>query len=98
MLRKTSNKSVESTSGFSVTVPDIHRVVYREGEMELTLEIEGGAVDGQVDWLVYAETISGWLPPNERTPLPLERKREVIQNVSESLSLLGMKHTVVSST
>jgi hypothetical protein len=79
----------------SGTVQSIHQVVYREDEKELTVEIEGGADGGDVDWLVHGETVTGWQPPHEQVPLTLEKKQEMMKNISKSLDLLGMKHMIV---
>lgn len=95
MLQKISNKSVRGPN-FTVTVPDVHKVEYAEGPKVATVEIEGGMTEpGQVNWLVYAQTFHGWLPPNESEEINGEKRGQILQNVSQSLSILGMPHTLV---
>ncbi len=95
MLQKISNKSVRGPY-FTVTVPDVHNVQYSEGVKVATLEIEGGTTEAsQVDWLVYAQTFHGWLPPHESEEINAVRRRQILQNVSQALSKLGMPHTLV---
>lgn len=94
MLQKVSNKSVRGPH-FTVTVPNIHKVEYAEGEKLATVEIEGGmTAPSQVDWLVYAQTFRGWLPPHESEEIG-EKRRQILQNVSQALLILGMPHKIV---
>ena len=95
VLQKISNKSVRGAY-FSVTVPDIHKVEYVEAGKIAIIEIEGGASDhDQVDWLVYAQTFNTWMPPHESEKISLEKKKQILENVSESLSLLEMPHRIL---
>jgi hypothetical protein len=95
MLQKISNKSVRGP-GFTVTVPDIHKVEYTEAGKVAVIEIEGGtSKPGQVDWLVYAQTFRGWLPPHESEDIGNEKRRQILENVGKSLSALGMPHRIV---
>jgi hypothetical protein len=53
MLQRLDNKTVRGPS-FTVSVPDIHRVRYTEGEKVAYVEIEGGAGPGnEINWLIY---------------------------------------------
>jgi hypothetical protein len=95
MLQKISNKSVRGPN-FTVTVPDVHKVEYAEGGKVATVEIEGGVTEpGQVDWLVYAQTFQGWLPPHESEEINSEKRGQILQNVSQALSILQMPHKIV---
>jgi len=95
MLHKTSNKSVRGHY-FSVTVPNIHRVEYVEGEKTALIEIEGGTNElGQVDWLIYSKTFCGWLPPHESEGIESNKRKQILENVSQSLSMLGMPHKII---
>jgi hypothetical protein len=89
MLKKVSNKRVESASGFAVEVRDIHHVVYQRGKETVTVEIEGGLREGVVHWLVYSQTLQG------QGPLPIQEKSEVLRHIGEGLEALGMKHSIV---
>ncbi len=95
MLQKITNKSVRGPN-FTVTVPDIHKVEYAEGGKVATVEIEGGmTTPGQVDWLVYAQTFHGWLPPHDSEEINGEKQRQILQDVSQALSILGMPHKMI---
>jgi len=96
MLQKINNKSVRGPN-FTVTVPDVHKVEYAEGGKVAVVEIEGGMTEpGQVDWLVYAQTFHRWLPPHELEEIDGEKRRQILQNVSQALSILGTPHKVVA--
>jgi hypothetical protein len=95
MLTKLSNKSVAGT-GFRVSVPDVHRVLYFEGEKKMTVEIEGGTdAFAQVDWLVYAQTLRAWDPPHEMDAISGEKWEQILARISESLDVIGMRHTII---
>ena len=97
MLQKINNKSVRG-SYFTVTVPDIHKVKYTEGVKVATVEIEGGmSAPGQVDWLVYVRTFSGWFPPCESDEISVEQLRQIFVNISQALSVLGMPHELIET-
>jgi immunity protein 74 of polymorphic toxin system len=97
MLYKTDNKSVRGPH-FTVTIPDIHKVEYSESGKVATIEIEGGTSEpGQVDWLVYAQTFQGWLPPHESEEITAEKRRQILKDVSEALSMLGMPHKIIDN-
>jgi hypothetical protein len=95
MLEKISNKSVRGPR-FTVTIPDIHKVEYAEAGKVAIIEIEGGISEpGRVDSLIYAQTFRGWLPPHESEDIGSEKRRQFLDNVSKSLSALGMPHKIV---
>jgi hypothetical protein len=95
MLQKITNKSVRGPN-FTVTVPDVHKVEYAEGGKIATIQIEGGmTTPRRVDWDVYAQTFSGWLPPHESEEINGEKRRQILQNVSQALLILGMPHKIV---
>lgn len=88
------SKMVEG-EGFKVVVLDIHTVVYSEPDRTATVEIEGGEVDGVVDWLVYASTVNGWEKSGTIAPLSTDDRATILHRVSEALALLGMTNSVV---
>jgi len=95
MLQRLNNKTVVGPT-FVVSVPDIHRVRYTEGERVAQVEIEGGAgPNSQVDWLIYSETLCAWESPHGNTEMPLAKRDEILLNISKSLDLLAMPHKVV---
>ena len=95
MLQKINNKSVRGTY-FTVTVTDIHKVEYAEGGKIAVIEIEGGMSEPkQVDWLIYAQTFRGWLPPHESEEIGDDKRKQILANVSNSLSILEMPHKIV---
>jgi len=95
MLQKINNKSVRGPN-FTVTVPDIHKVEYVEGGKAAVIEIEGGTRGpDQFDWLIYARTFRGWLPPHESEGIGADKRRQILENVSRSLSVLGMRHKII---
>lgn len=97
MLQKISNKLVRGQY-FTVTVPDVHKVEYSEARRIATIEIEGGmSKPGQVDWLIYVRTFHGWLPPHESENISSEKRRQIIENVSQALSTLGMPHKMIDT-
>lgn len=96
MLQKIDNKSVRGPY-FTVTIPDIHTLVYSEGGKTAIIEIEGGGMDEprKVEWLIYAQTFRGWSPPHESVEISNEQRRQILENVGESLMTLGMPHKIV---
>lgn len=92
MLHRISNKEVHGPT-FTVFVPNIHKVRYTEGVHVATVEIEGGVgKDGQVNWLVYQDTLRGWESPHELDELSLSKHTEILSRISESLAELEMPH------
>jgi len=77
VFEKINNKSVRGEH-FTVTVPDVHKIEYTEAGKVTTVEIEGGMSEpGQVDWLIYIRTFSGWLPPHESEEIRAEKRRQI---------------------
>lgn len=94
MLHRVTNKLVEGP-GFSVSVPDIHRVQYKDGTRTAYVEIEGGmGEDGRINWIVYSTTLRGWEEPHHFDELRFEEKKEILNRISESLNILQMPHQV----
>lgn len=94
MLQKISNKSVRG-GHFMITVPDIHKVEYTEAGRVTSVAIEGGMSEaGKVDWVIYAQTMRGWLPPHEFDEMSAEKRHEILNNVSQALSILGMPNAI----
>lgn len=92
MLQRVSNKEVRGLN-FMVFVPNIHQVRYTENGRVATVEIEGGiGKDGEVNWLVYRETLRGWGPPHEMDEMSSEKRGEILSRISESLTMLEMPH------
>lgn len=92
MLQRITNKLVRGPN-FSVSVPDIHRVQYAEDAHTAFVEIEGGlGEEGQVNWLVYTETLHGWESPHQTDEMPSEKRAEILARIDESLNLLQMPH------
>lgn len=89
-MKKLDNSTVEG-EGFRITVPDIHHVVYSCGPHIAEVEIEGGSVDEQVDWLVYASTLTTQDGDDEFLKMNRER---ILTRISRALTLLGMQHSV----
>jgi len=95
MLQRINSKSVQGPY-FTVTIPDIHTVEYAEAGKVATIEIEGGmSRPGQVDWLVHARTFSGWLPPHESEEVTADKLKQILGNIGQALSMLGMPHRIV---
>ena len=100
MLQKITNKE-QTVRGpnFTVTVLDVHKVKYDEGGKLAMIQIEGGmTVPGQVDWFVYAQIFHGWLPPHESEEINGEKRGQILQNVSQAFSILGMPHKIIQMT
>jgi hypothetical protein len=71
-------------------------VEYLEDGKTTNIEIEGGITKpGQVEWLVYAQTLRKWLFPCESEPFGTIKRKEILANVSKSLSFLGMPHKII---
>jgi hypothetical protein len=95
MFQVVSNKEVRGV-GFSVLVPNIHQAVYSEADHVATVEIEGGTDEkGQVNWLIYRDTFSGWLSPYTLDSISEKQRDDIISNISKSLSLLNMPHQIL---
>jgi hypothetical protein len=97
VLTRIDTKSVRG-SNFIVTIPDIHRVEYAEGDKIVVVEIEGGmaAESGKVHWLIYGQTFSGWLPPYDSEVISADKRKEILENIGQSMSILGMPHKLVN--
>jgi len=91
MLHALNNKTVQG-DGFRVFVPDIHTVIYSEGDREAKVEIEGGMHGDTVDWLIYPDTLTGWIAQGIVEPLTDVEKKNVLRRISESLLVLNMPH------
>ncbi|MCE9526358.1 MAG: hypothetical protein K8R36_09925 [Planctomycetales bacterium] len=91
LLKRINNKTVQGDS-FRITVPDIRPVVYTEGSREARVEIEGGMVSSNVDWLIYAETLSGWHITTRLEPMSHDERELVLHRISEALHVLDMPH------
>ena len=92
MITRISNKEVRGDT-FSVAVPNVHQVVYEEGDRLAKIEIEGGmSKPGVVDWLVYKDTLLSWEAPYDNEELSACKRDEILKKVSESLKLLEMPH------
>ena len=77
---------------------NIHEIRYSEGDKTITVEIEGGTNEkGEIEWDVYSSTMQSWLPPHQLEPFSYEDKQRALNNISDSLTLLGMKHRIVQS-
>ena len=90
-MKKLNNKTVEG-EGFVIAVPDIHHILYSHGSIVAEVEIEGGSDGGQVNWLIYADT----LRPKDRKDVEFvgDHRREILDRISNALVLLGMPHRV----
>ncbi len=91
-LRKTSNSSVQG-KGFTVSIPGIHEIIYREKGLTYKVEIEGGAKY----WLVYGDSLTITEPPHTLDTFSRSEMRRILTNISESMKLLGMKHEIDGS-
>lgn len=95
MLNRISNKEVRGP-GFSVFVPNIHQIKYKQGDRVALVEIEGGMGEGnQVNWVVYRETLKGWEPPHALDEMTSAKRAIIFENISDSLVLLEMPHRFV---
>lgn len=97
MLKKIDNKTVQG-HGFRTTVPNIHEITYSEGDKTLIVEIEGGTNEkGEIEWDIYSSTMQSWLPPHQLEPFSYKDKQRILHNISDSLTLLGMKYRISES-
>lgn len=90
-MKRLNNKTVEGED-CQISVPDIHHIVYSCSKYIADIEIEGGATDGQVDWLVYANTLKA--RDESDYALVNGNKEEILARISRALTLLGMTHSV----
>ena len=90
-MRVLNNNSVQG-DGFTIAVRDIHAVSYEENDRTATVEIEGGMDDGEVDFLVYSETLDGWYVAGAWRPMSAEDKSRVLSKISDALNLLKIRH------
>lgn len=95
MLTRLDNKTVRGPN-FLVSVPDIHHVVYAEGEKVAHVEIEGGAERGApINWVIYSETLTGWRRPHIGVVMSESERTQILANISKSLDLLAMPNRIV---
>lgn len=95
MLHKISNKAVQGPD-FTVLVSDVHEVIYEDAEGSYTVEIEGGNMGGRryADWLIYGETLMCKAGMNP-TVLTQQKRRKILKDMSDSLTVLGMAHEII---
>ncbi|KAB2964109.1 MAG: hypothetical protein F9K16_05100 [Thermoanaerobaculia bacterium] len=94
-LLRLSNKEVGGP-GFTVRVPSIHEAEYREGDRVATIEIEGGTGElGDVNWLVYSETLKSWRAPHDMEELSARKREQILQRISKAFRILDLTHEVV---
>jgi len=80
-----------------VKVPDTHRVVYRELDRSITLEIEGGGSSAaNIDWNIYVPTVLRWDQPFAFESVSDETWALIRDRISRSLQLLEMKHAFIN--
>lgn len=92
MIKKISNREVRG-SNFTILVQGIHQIRYIGNDRVALIEIEGGLnKNGEVNWLVYKETLKGWEPPHEMDKMTENDRMEIFINISKSLALLEMPH------
>jgi len=95
MLRRINNKSVGGQD-FTVTVVNVHQVQYSQDGKTAILEIEGeSSKSGHIDWVVYAQTLKGWLPPHESEELSDTQRTHIVDKIGESLFLLEMPNKII---
>lgn len=96
MLKRINNKTIQSSEGYTVTVQSIHKVEYSDGDRVAALEIEGGmSKSGEVDWLVYKDTLKDWETPYDFDEIDDQNRQEILSRVSRCLNLLDMPHQIV---
>lgn len=95
MYQILNNKSVKGPD-FVVTVRGIHNVDYVESGKTATIEIEGGTPEpGQIEWLIYAQTLRSWASPHDSERLDTAKRNEILENVRKSLSMLAMPSKII---
>lgn len=94
-MKKIGTNMVQG-AGFTVTVPDVHEVLYEDVDGTYTVEIEGGNMGGDAfpDWLVYSETLSKMGTPDTGMISP-QKRSQILRHISQCLSVLGMRHEIV---
>jgi hypothetical protein len=97
MLNRISNKEVQGET-FSIFVPNIHHVQYKENNHIAMIEIEGEMKQkGVISWLIYQQTLKGWESPHEYEVMSAKKREEIFMRVSQCLSLLDMPHHFAES-
>lgn len=90
-----NNHTVRDSSGFIVSVRDIHFVDYTEGVRTCTVEIEGGVEnDNEQEWHIYSSSLTGWKDTQDN-PMSMPMMKEILQRISSALVALGMRNRIV---
>ncbi|UCH40810.1 MAG: hypothetical protein JSU67_03700 [Gammaproteobacteria bacterium] len=63
-------------------------VVYEEGGK--TVQIEAEMLAGEIDMVIYFDSISSWQPPYENEAIPLDEKNRIKENVTVALKEKGL--------
>lgn len=90
MFRRISADHVVSAKGFEVELISVHEIRYTEGDLIMTVEIEGGLSD----FTVYTETLQSQLPADQVPSFTLEKKQIIVKNIDEALTFLGIPHVM----
>jgi hypothetical protein len=91
--RRIDNKTVEG-AGLRISVLDIHTVAYMEESWRAQVEIEGGVEEGNINWIIYATTLSGWNVDGGRHSMTKEERNLVLTRISAALTLLDMPNRI----
>ena len=93
MFRKRKNRTIETDAGFSVEQVSFDKLVYREGEKEVTLTAE--PLVGAVSFVLYlAEYSDCWDPPFETVRISDEHWVRIGENIREAYRSQGTETEV----
>jgi hypothetical protein len=87
---------VEGDSGgvlgghFSVQFVGLYKLRYQEGDHSAVAEVE--PLKGEVNWMIYLDSILGWAPPFEDAVLARQQVDQIRANVILALDAMGVRY------
>jgi hypothetical protein len=90
MFKKTGPNAASSSLGFSVSLVGRSRIVYTEGDK--TLNVSAEMLVGDVDFIIYAETVRRWEPPFDSEVISADEMKRIMDNIGAAFDFMGITY------
>ncbi len=93
---------VESDGGgvlggrFSVQFAGLFKLRYREGEHLAIVQVE--PLKGDIDWMIYLDSIAHWAPPFASAVLTPTQSLQIRANIVLALDAMGVRYVASGSS
>jgi len=67
---------------------------YRYHSGDYSANIEGELLVGAIDIVIYAYSLSSWMPPHEQEPLTDQKRREIVADLCKVLEHYNRKYDI----